>query len=74
MRTLKGTEDLITGIIIGMKHDDNFERKAAKRIIEALTEENNLNIPPVIKSVCERCLKEKELKVCNECYCKCGFE
>jgi hypothetical protein len=28
----------------------------------------------VIKSVCERCLKEKELKVCNECYCKSGFE
>lgn len=27
-----------------------------------------------IKSVCERCLKEKELKVCNECYCSSMFE
>jgi len=33
-----------------------------------------LNQFDAIKSVCERCLKEKELKVCNECYCKSGFE
>jgi hypothetical protein len=39
-----------------------------------IDEERALRQTPVIKSVCERCLKEKELKVCNECYCKAGFE
>jgi hypothetical protein len=33
-----------------------------------------LRIQDVIKSVCERCLKEKELKICNECYCGSMFE
>jgi len=41
-----------------MKNEDNFERKAAQRIIEALTDENNLNIPPVIVSICDGLLFE----------------
>jgi len=36
--------------------------------------EKALSQHDVIKSVCDRCLKEKELKVCNECYCSSMFE
>jgi hypothetical protein len=48
MRTKKGVKELITGIIIGegLKMTD-LEEKAVDRIIEALTEENNLFIPDV---------------------------
>lgn len=48
MRTEKGTEDLITGIIISEKDKPRPEREAAKEIIRTLKEENNLNIPPVM--------------------------
>ena len=45
MRTKKGIKELITGIIIGegVKATD-LEENAVDRIIEALTEENNLFI------------------------------
>ena len=48
MRTKKGIKELITGIIIGegVKATD-LEENAVDRIIEALTEENNLFIPVV---------------------------
>ena len=48
MRTKKGIKELITGIIIGegLKMTD-LEENAVDRIIEALTEENNLFIPDV---------------------------
>lgn len=48
MRTKKGINDLIKGIILeGSVNVTNLE-STANRIIEALTEENNLIIPNVI--------------------------
>lgn len=47
MRTHKGIEDLIVGIIITSKDNENPERAAAKEIISTLIEEDNLNIPPL---------------------------
>lgn len=48
MRTKQGINDLIKGIMIeGRVNVTNLE-KTADRIIEALTEENNLIIPNVI--------------------------
>ena len=78
MRTIKGTEDLITGIIIGLKKDNDFERKAAKLIMETLIEENNLNIPPVISPFCgyvsdgyrPPCYMNKDMKCDDCCYKK----
>ena len=54
MRTKKGIKELITGIIIGegIKATD-LEKNAVDRIIEALTDENNLVIPDVVKSLPE---------------------
>lgn len=46
LRTKEGIADLITGIIISEKDEDTPERSAATRIIEALLDEGNLNIPP----------------------------
>ena len=48
MRTKQGVKELITGILIreGLKLTD-LEENAVDRIIEALTEENNLVIPDV---------------------------
>jgi hypothetical protein len=49
MRTKKGINDLIKGIILeGSVNVTNLE-STANRIIEALTEENNLFIPDVSK-------------------------
>lgn len=50
MRTIKGIEDTITGIIIcdGVNH--NIARKLAKEIIEFLKTEDNLAVPPIDKS------------------------
>ncbi len=47
MRTQKAIEDLITGIIISTKSEDNPDRAAAKRIIKVLLQEKNLNVPPI---------------------------
>jgi len=48
MRTKKGIKELITGIIIGEGLImTDLEENAVNRIIEALTEENNLFIPDV---------------------------
>lgn len=48
MRTKKGIKELITGIIIGEGLImTDLEENAVDRIIEALTEENNLFIPDV---------------------------
>ncbi len=44
MRTIQGVEDLICGIIIS---ENKAPRSSAKKIIEVLTEEENLNIPPI---------------------------
>ena len=53
MRTKQGINDLIKGIMIeGSVNVTNLD-KIADRIIEALTEENNLFIPDVSVSVAE---------------------
>lgn len=51
MRTKKGIKELITGIMIGEGLlITDLEENAVDRIIEALTDENNLIIPDVGKS------------------------
>lgn len=60
MRTNKGIEDLIVGIIITSKDNENPERSAAKEIISTLIEEENLNIPPIEELDEEEMLKEIE--------------
>jgi hypothetical protein len=53
---------------------DNELKQKVEEIHRLLVENEALRQFGVIKSVCERCLKEKELKVCNECYCSSMFE
>jgi len=56
MRTKKSIQHLIIGIIANeLNAEVSTEKyiKIADRIIEALTEEENLNIPPVMPSVCD---------------------
>ena len=50
MRTKQGINDLIKGIIIEKGLNITDLEKTTDRIIEALTEENNLIIPNVVKS------------------------
>tara|TARA_R110002012_G_scaffold305404_2_gene509533 strand:+ start:352 stop:645 length:294 start_codon:yes stop_codon:yes gene_type:complete len=50
MRTKQGINDLIKGIIIEKGLNITDLEKTADRIIEALTEENNLFIPDVVAS------------------------
>lgn len=70
MRTKQGIEDLITGIIIGLKNDDQFERKAAKRIIEALTDEDNLSITPINDSLFRNFIRTNHLTKKWEKFCE----
>jgi uncharacterized protein YdaT len=61
MRTKKSIEDLITGIIISLKNEDQFERKTAKRIIEALIDEDNLSISPIDDSLFRNFIRSNHL-------------
>jgi len=52
----------------------SFDGDELKEYVEHCIKLSKLSQHDVIKTVCERCLKEKELKVCNECYCSSMFE
>lgn len=50
MRTIKGIEDTITGIIICEINDHKIARKLSKEIIDFLKTEDNLTVLPIDKS------------------------